>query len=251
MGINTGALYIIVILLILFSIAFLLTGPLPGQATDPTGSEVSIGKPAQQTGDKNKLQLIQFSGATITPPMTSLCQKGGKNTHPEIILGYSPAHASGVSTTGQIKIWLNDTSPLKIAPSELVNRNSGTIITPGDRTATAPDGFLWEPALYIMPQTVDVAGSHAYFPTLIQGGYNNGADRVAFGMDQLPPGAGNPKNPFTVEYTWNVSDLGIKPGAYQLQFVAHDGESGRAIGCIAVRVYEEPESENAKNKIPI
>jgi hypothetical protein len=250
MGINTGALYIIVILLLLFGIAFLLTGPLPGHTSSQTGVEVMIGKADKIKGSPNRLQLIQFSGATITPPASSVCSKGGKNTHPEAIIGYSPAHGSAVSTTGQIKIWVNDKTPLKIAPAESVNRNSGTILSPGDRTATAPDGYLWEPAIYIFPNTVDTNGQ-AFFPSGIHGAYNNGSDRVSYGIEQLPPGAAAANGPFTVEYTWEIADLGLRPGAYQLQFVVHDGSDGRAVGCIAIRVYESPESQNAKNRIPI
>lgn len=235
MGINTGALYIIVILVLLAGAAFIVTGPVPKQTGTQTGTEV-MAKDSKAPKSQSNLQLLTFGGATITPPAGSICQKGGKNTHPEIIIGYSPAHAKAVPIDGRIKVWLSDTKPLLIAPAEKVARNTGIILEPGDRQATAPDELLWEPAIYIFPDTVD-RGGKPYFPVTIKGHYNNGSVRVSYGMDQIPYDLKNAK-PFIVEYAWNVKDLGLKPGAYQLQFSLHDGNEGRAIGCISIRVYD-------------
>ncbi len=236
--VDTGTMYIIVILLILFGIAYLVTGPSPTQSTVNTGTEVVIGE-AQSEDAKARLQLYTFAAATITPPASSVCSKGGINTRPEILVYSTPKNGEAISIDGQIKVWANDTAPLLIAPGERITRNSGAIIAPGDRAAKAPDGYIWAPALYIFPQTVD-AGGQPYFPSSIRGDYNNGTIRLAFGIERLPASI-QLQNRYTAQYIWNVKDLGLQPGSYQLQFVIHDGGTGRAVKCISMRVYENPD----------
>lgn len=241
-GVNTGALYIMAILFIITGIAFYASGPMPSRAVVPNGTEVVRNDPKRENPKEN-LQLYSFGGVTITPPAASLCKKGGANNHPEIIIAYSPMHARGVATNGQIKVWLNDNAPIKIAPAENVVRGSGSIKKPGDRTAKAPDGYLWHPAMYVFPNTVEANGT-PYFPNLIRGSYNNGSPKVSYGADQLPPYAKAPL-PHSLQLVWNVKDIGLTPGAYQLQFVIHDGAEGRGIGCISIRVYEPTDPKMA------
>ncbi len=244
--INTGALYIMLIMAILIGFAFLATGPAPSQAPIPLGKEVVIND--KVAGKKEStLQLYMFGGATITPPAESLCRKGGANTNPELIIAYSPEHGAAVRSDGQIKVWLNGPAPFRVAPEEKINRSSGQIKTMGDRSATAPDGYIWEPALYIFPNTVD-KGGRPFFPTFIRGSYNNsdqedGGDqykgiKVSYGAEPVPPKIFYQDKGRSLQLIWNVKDLGLKEGFYQLQVMAHDGRGGRAIACWAIRVYK-------------
>jgi hypothetical protein len=159
------------------------------------------------------------------------------STEPEILVGYSPAMGQTVGRNGQIKVWVNDENPPFIAPGELVDPNTGAITTPGDRTATAPDGLLWEPALYIAPQTPQNGGT-PHFPQWIKGWYDNappngsGGFQVP-GMDPVPPGSMLAET-YTGEDIWDVSSLGLAPGAYTAVFVIHDGDDDRAIGCVTI-----------------
>jgi len=73
-GVNTGALYIIVILLIITGVAYLITGPTPTQRRVNTGTEVTTGGVNQkQISNNERLQLYSFGGVTITPPFSSFC----------------------------------------------------------------------------------------------------------------------------------------------------------------------------------
>lgn len=248
MGINTGALYIIFIMLAILGLAYVLSGPTPSQTPILTGPE-SVIKQNPASKAQAVLQLYNFEGATITPPTTSLCTKGGANVHPEAIVAYSPQQATAISTTGQIKLWVSDTQRPYIAPDEQLVKYTGVIKIPGNRTATAPDGYLWEPQLYIFPWTVEKNGQ-PYFPSLIQGDYFNGTPNVSYGSDPLPYYA-PPLSNYTVEFTWNVKDIGLTDGDYQIEFVVHDGNQKLGIKCIELRIYTPPATENLQNKLPL
>jgi hypothetical protein len=247
-GINTGALYIIFIMLSLIGISYVLSGPTPSQTPTLTGPEVAVKKNSAQKAQA-ELQLYNFNGATITPPTTSLCQKGGANKHPEAIVAYEPDQASAVSTDGQIKLWVSDTKPPYISPNEEVQKSTGEVKTPGSRTAKAPDGYYWEPQLYIFPQTVEKNGK-AYYPNYVEGDYFNGIPLVSYGSDILPPDA-LPLSSYTVEFVWNVSAIGLTDNDYDIEFVVHDGNQNLAVKCITIRVYTPPESENQQNQLPL
>jgi len=247
-GVNTGALYIIFIMLAIFGFAYIASGPTPSQTPILKGPEVVLTNRTNNTAKAN-LQLYNFNGVTITPPTTSLCRKGGANIHPEALIAYLPDQASAVSSTGQIKLWVSDTHPPAISPNEIITRSSGSVKTPGDRGARAPDNYLWEPQLYIFPQTVENNGQQ-YFPSLVQGNYNNGSDMVSYGSDVLPPSA-LPLSKYTVEFVWNVKDIGLTDGEYQIEFVAHDGNQKLGVRCMTLRVYTPPVSENHQNKLPL
>jgi hypothetical protein len=169
------------------------------------------------------------------PPMPTLCNQGGINNEPEILVGYSPTNGQSVGSGGQVKVWVTDEGAPIIAPGEQLDPSTGNIVTPGDRTAKAADGYLWEPALYIAPQTAENGGT-PHFPTQIRGSYNNTTTRgpgfnVA-GMDPPPPGSR--LLAYTAEDVWDVSSLGLAPGTYIAEFVIHDGDRDRGVGCVTI-----------------
>ena len=92
-----------------------------------------------------------------------------------------------------VKVWVQDEAAPFVAPQEQINTTTGMITMPGDRTAKAPDGYLWEPALYIAPETAQNGGT-PHFPSFFKGSYNNnpnikGVTATVPGMDPPPPGA--------------------------------------------------------------
>ncbi len=172
------------------------------------------------------------------PPMPKLCAAGGVNNEPDILVGYAPASGQSVGAGGQIKVWVNDEGAPIIAPGEVVDATTGAITMPGDRTAKAPDGFLWEPAVYIAPQTAENGGT-PHFPDFIHGDYNpttqKGAGLHVAGMD--PPPAGSVlADKYTAEFTWNVDALGLAAGTYIAEFVIHDGDRDRGVGCVTITI---------------
>jgi|SRR5215813_14183521 len=180
-------------------------------------------------------------GVDALPPPPQLCQDMNVNNEPEILVGYSPANGQTVSQNGQIKVWVNDECAPTIAPNEQVNTMTGAITMPGNRSATAPDGYLYEPALYIAPQTAENGGT-PHFPTYIKGQFQNNPTGFPFNcftpitgatIDPPPPNS-MLSEPFTAEFIWDVSSLGLAPGTYQGEFVIHDGDIDRAVGCIVI-----------------
>jgi hypothetical protein len=159
------------------------------------------------------------------------------NNEPDILVGYAPANGQSVGANGQIKVWVNDEAAPKIAPNEQIDANTGAITTPGDRSAKAADGYLWEPALYIAPQTAENGGT-PHFPTAIKGYYNNQpqlkvAGTLVPGMDP-PPAGSTLAEKYTGEDIWDVSSLGLGPGTYMAEFVIHDGDRDRGVGCVTI-----------------
>lgn len=247
MGINTGALYIIFIMLALFGFAYIVSGPTPSETPILTGPEVVLNN--QNTNQSRAvLQLYNFGGVTITPPTQNLCTKGGANKDPNALIAYSPQQSSGVSSDGQISLWVSDSLPPYISLGEQVIQSSGAVKEHGDLDATAPDGYRWEPQLYVFPETVEKNGK-PYYPDFVKGAYNNGTDLDSFNSDVLPPDALPTKN-FTVEYVWNVSEIGLTDNDYQIEFVAHDGHSNLGVKCISIRVYTPPVAEQSGNELP-
>jgi hypothetical protein len=177
------------------------------------------------------------------PPPPPLCTDPTVSNEPEILAGYSPASGQSVGENGQIKVWVNDEHAPIIAPNEQIDPNTGLITTPGDRTAKAADGYLWEPALYIAPQTAENGGT-PHFPQSIKGWYNNmppaGGGRPAAGAGVQVPGMDAPPagTSLSLQYTgediWDVSALGLSPGTYIGEFVIHDGDRDRAVGCVTI-----------------
>jgi len=195
------------------------------------GSPLTCGQGTCQSGEFSECD----GGA---PPMPELCKAGGVNNEPEILVGYAPATGQSVGAGGQIKVWVNDEGAPIIAPGEILDPSTGAVTTPGDRTAKAPDGYLWEPALYLAPQTAENGGT-PHFPDFIRGDYNNttkkGAGQHVAGMD--PPPAGSVLSEmYTAEMIWNVDALGLAPGSYIAEFVIHDGDRDRGVGCVTITI---------------
>ena len=173
----------------------------------------------------------------------ALCKDKSVNTEPEILAGVRAGersvggHERADQGVGERR------AALVIAPNEQIDANTGMITMPGDRTAKAPDGYLWEPALYIAPQTAENGGT-PHFPQAIHGWYNNMPPYVrgskttgveVMGIDAAPSGTTLSER-YTTEFTWEVSALGLKPGTYSGEFVIHDGDRDRAIGCVAIMI---------------
>jgi hypothetical protein len=238
-----------------------------GECLGPDGKPITC-----STGGPNDCSTDEFSqvcdGGTPPPPpppscddnefgpncqhdagMPELCTDEDINNEPEILVGYSPAMGESVAENAQIKVWINDERPELIAEGEQIDPNTGEITTPGDRTAKADDGYLWEPALYIAPQTAESGGT-PHFPQYIKGWYNNAArpsggirggrrgtiDGVEVpGMDPVPPGQRLTED-YSTEVIWDVNALGLAPGTYIGEFVIHDGDHDRAIGCVTIMI---------------
>jgi hypothetical protein len=170
----------------------------------------------------------------------SLCADKVVNNEPEVLAGYTPAAGQAVGVHGQIIAWLTDEHPFPIAPGEQLDLTTGDVLVPGDRTARASDGYLWEPALYIAPETAE-SGGRPHFPQKIKGTYNNDPIR---GGKKLLPMQGAPLDPapagvklsekFNAEAIWDVDVLGLAPGTYSAQFVIRDGDDDRGVGCVTI-----------------
>jgi hypothetical protein len=179
------------------------------------------------------------------PPPPALCTDTAVNTEPEILAGYSPYPGQTVGLNGQIKVWVDDENPPFVAPGEQADPATGVITVPGNRTAKAPDGFLWEPALYIGPQTASNGGT-PHFPSLIKGSYNNAPPTRGTGIrgapiEPIPPGTPPPPaatrrngggTAYHGEFIWDVKSLGLQPGSYSAQFLIFDGDKDRGVGCV-------------------
>jgi hypothetical protein len=182
-----------------------------------------------------------------------LCSNPTVSNEPEILAAFAPASGETVGIAGQIKVWITDECPAFIAPNEQVDATTGKITMPGDRTAKANDGYLDEPALYIAPESADNGGT-PHFPQYVKGAYNNmpptggnggGLNRLdcllgtagSMGpaIDTPPPGT-NLSQTYNTEFEWDVVSLGLAPGNYTAEFVIHDGDKDRAVGCVMITV---------------
>lgn len=254
---TVGNFFVFGVLALLMVLGITAVGGAPPQNFPLTGQIVNAVTPGDTTNHTN-LQLKTFGYVTIAPTITpgagSLCRQGGINSEPYILVGYSPGAGQTVSNTGQVKVWVNDEGAPFIAPGEQVDPKTGQITKPGDRTATADDGFLLEPALYIAPATAESGGT-PHFPDIIKGQFNNSGQGNGFNLignvtngptaDTPPAGSGpvgasNPNgfapNQYVAEYIWNVSGLGLSAGTYQAEFLIHDGDRDRGIGCVTLQI---------------
>ena len=201
-----------------------------GPGTGGGGNEDGGGPGAGGGGNEDGGGPGTGGGGTELPPPS--CGFGVLNDEPNILVAYAPADGQSVSGTGQIKVWVADEWPQMIAPGEQIDPTTGGVTKPGDRTAKAPDGYLFEPVLYI--------ANMGFFPAAIKGWYNNdppnhgpGIGTQVQGMD--PPPAQTFQE-YVTEDIWNVAAFGLKPGTYSAEFVVHDGDRDRAIGCISIVV---------------
>lgn len=252
---TVGNFFVFGVLALLMVLGITAVGGLPSQGAPTGGQIVNVITPTVGP-NYNNLQLKSFGYVTIvptpTPPKNSLCNNGSVNTEPGILAAYFPGTGQSVPTTGQIKVWVNDERPPYIAPGEQINTSTGAITKAGDRTAKASDNYLYEPALYLDSATVENNGS-AYFPDFIKGQFNNNPSQGGFlkptivtgpPYDPLPAGStvGGPNpngfdpNQYTAEYLWDVSKLGLTSGSHQGEFVIHDGDFDRAVGCVSIQI---------------
>jgi hypothetical protein len=246
-----GNFFVFGILALLMVVGITAVGGLPSQNAPTSGEVVNIVTPTPGSA-KSNLQLKWFGYVTIaptpTPSKSSLCNSAA-NTEPEILVGFSPGAGQAVGNTGQVKVWVNDEGAPFVAPGEKINMSTGQVTAPGNRTAKAADTFLFEPALYIAPGTVE-AGGTPHFPDFIKGQFNNNppsSNTVIQGpqYDTIPAGSnpiggpnpnGSRPNQYTAEYIWNVSGLGLTTGSYQGEFLIHDGDRDRGIGCVSIQI---------------
>ena len=249
-----GNFFVFGVLALLMVLGITAVGGVPSQTAPTSGQEVEVITPTPGNTYSN-LQLKTFGYVTIAPtptvPAGSLCANRAVNTEPIILVGYSPAAGQTVGATGQVKVWVNDEHAPFVAPGELIDPNTGAT-TPGDRAAKANDGLLDEPALYI--DTTTISGVAAHFPDFIKGWVNNepqngflNGGNIEKGpqYDPLPPGSAplggpNPNgtlpNNFVAEYIWNVANLGLTSGTHTAEFVVHDGDFDRGIGCVTIQI---------------
>ncbi|MDP9002502.1 MAG: hypothetical protein M3O46_20620 [Myxococcota bacterium] len=215
-----------------------------GPCIDPSGAAASCTPPTPvvdagcgnlNEGPSSSCDAGFDAGPPPKPP--ALCTDMAISTEPEILVGYSPAVGQTVGQHGQIKVWVNDENPPFVAPGEQIDPQTGQITAAGNRIAAAPDGLLWEPALYIAPQTPQNGGT-PHFPQWVKGWYSNTPPSVTKGfqvpgMDPVPPGI-KLQEKYTGEDIWDVASLGLAPGTYTAVFVIHDGDDDRAIGCVNI-----------------
>ncbi|HVA96560.1 MAG TPA: hypothetical protein VND99_02805 [Candidatus Acidoferrales bacterium] len=254
---SVGSFFVFGVLALLIVLGLIAVGGTPPQTFPQSGQQVIVVTPTPDA-NHNTLQLKTFGYITIAPTpipsKNSLCVDKGVNNEPEILTAYSPAPGQPVSNNGQIKVWVTDEGAPFIAPGETTNAD-GSINNPGQQQATAPDGYLFEPALYIAPQTAE-SGGHPNFPNFIKGQYDNAGQAVGNNftnlqghvttgakIDPLPAGTkqggclGNFQvYCYTAEYIWDVSKLGLSTGTYQAEFLIHDGDRDRGVGCVTIKI---------------
>ena len=254
---TVGSFFVFGVLALLIVVGLTAVGGLPPQSFPDSGQNVI---PISPTPDVNHdtLQLKTFGYITIAPTpvlgANSLCNDKSKNTEPEILEAFSPLTGTSVGSTGQIKVWVVDELPPMVAPGLTTDASgSGTVINPGNQSALASDGYLYDPALYV-DKPVEQGGSPA-FPNYVKGVYDPtppNATCTGFNCYQQGKGvngatpdplpAGSPKigcgNPicYEAEYIWDVSKLGLSTGTHQAEFLIHDGDRDRGIGCVTIKI---------------
>ncbi len=242
-----GYFFIFGMVAFLIVMSLTIVGGVPNVSFPEDGTEVKVVKfPAGNPNNTLQLRSMGFITLAPTPkPSSPFCTPGkGINTAPQIIIGFEPDLGKTVAANGQIKVWVNDDHVPMVAPNEQVNPTTGQITTPGDRAAKAPDNFLWEPALYIAPQTAEANGA-PHFPNFIKGRFNNTPPAASNGVqgppiDNPPPGS-VPNSlgydaSYTTEYIWNIAQLNLAKGSHQLQFLIHDGDNHRGVKCMTLNI---------------
>jgi len=260
---TVGNFFVFGVLALLVVLGITAVGGLPSNTPPNDSNAVQIVTPTPG-GTHDTLQLKTFGYITLAPTPTvvppnigsaPLCQGGGVNNEPGIISATSPANGQSVNSTGQIKVWVNDEGAPIIAQGQQVNNSTGAV-TPnsGNLTQKAGDGYLWEPALYFDSYTAE-SGGNPHFPNYIKGQYNNNPSDKSSGfavknvttgaaIDPAPAGASTDgcsssnffKDCYRAEYIWNVSSLGLSPGNHRAEFVIHDGDYDRGVGCVNIQI---------------
>ena len=194
-----------------------------------------------------------------------MCDDPFANSEPEILAAYSHAPGESVAANGQIKVWITDELPPYIAEGEQIDETTGRIVVPGDLAGLNFDGYLNEPTLYLTSATTSMATG--FYPQWVMGDYNNmpsaGPDITKLFGGTVPHGPAPEPLPASAtgvlpqtynsefiwevseggtgevevfEFIWEVSEMQLEPGSYSAEFVVHDGDLDRAVGCIAIDI---------------
>lgn len=252
---TVGNFFVFGVLALLVILGITAVGGFPSNTISTNGTAVRVITPTQNP-THNTLQLQTFGYVTLAPtpttaPMgtTALCKPGGLNYEPEIISATAPAEGQTVSATATITVWVDDEGAPMIAPGETTD-SKGAIVNKGNQAAVALDNYLYEPALYLDSYTAESAGS-PHFPDFLKGQVNNNPAKAIMTtnltpvapIDNPPPGAqtggcfsSNFFKCYKAEYIWNISSLGLSPGTHRAEFVIHDGDSNRGVGCVNFQV---------------
>ncbi len=259
---SVGNFFVFIVLVILIIAGLSAVGGLPTQIANNNGQVVAVVTPSTNGNSYSNLQLKTFGYVTLAPtptlaapppqqvpPVTGgLCQPGGVNNESQIIAATLPASGQSISPTGQVKVWVTDEGEPMIAPGETVN-SDGSIATAGNRASKADDNYLYEPALYLDSFTAEMGGT-PHFPNYIKGQVNNDPSHpvmtvitsAAVPADPLPAGKTstclntNFFKCYTAEYIWNIASLGLTSGNHRAEFVIHDGDFDRGVGCIDLQI---------------
>jgi hypothetical protein len=248
---TVGNFFVFGVLALLMVLGITAVGGLPSQNAPTSGQVVDVITPTPGQNYSN-LQLKTFGYVTIAPTPTpapgSLCANNSINTEPTILVAYYPG--PGQTSSDFVKVWVDDENPPFIAPGEQIDSTTGAVTLAGDRGAKANDGYYYEPALYISPATAETGGA-PHFPDMIKGNVNNDPNSFNGGFlggkgiagingpapDPLPVDAQTPREPeHKAEYIWNVANLGQPAGTYQAEFVVHDGDRDRGVGCVSITI---------------
>lgn len=245
---SIGSFFVFGVLALLIVVGVTAVGGLPPDSFPETGQQVIAVSPTQGA-NHDTLQLKTFGYVTIAPTpvpsSNSLCNDKSVNTEPEILSAYSPASGQSVGNDGQIKVWVSDEGAPFISLGEIISPTDGSITTPGNRGQTAPDGYLWEPALYVDQLAENSGGAH--FPNIIKGTVSDNPpvgkqQESGPAIDPLPAGSspsgckGFGSFCYEAEYIWNVSSLGLSAGEHDAEFVIHDGDRDRGVGCVTINI---------------
>lgn len=189
------------------------------------------------------------------PPPPPLCDDPRTNNEPQILAAYAPAAGETVREDGQIKVWVTDELPAFLAENEQIHPMTGAVVTPGDRGGLNIDGYPNEPTLYVTPVPPTLGTGGAFYPQWVKGDYNNqpslGPDiaklfdtsTVSKGpaVDPAPQGMATLPETYNSEFIWEVNAMHLTPGTYLAQFVIHDGDLDRAVGCNMITITPGPD----------
>lgn len=254
---NRGFLDItmVFIIVVIALAAFLAAGSSTKIPTNPGQTyEVEIPTPDQ---DRKSLQLNTLKFKKVELPKGNACEASRFNREADIFVGSDPAPGGAAPAGGRIRVWIDDGNGGSVASGEVIDQNTGQIITPGDRNATdgkGPGYYLYEPALYITlltspdqpgPFAGDAEnGGKPYFPTAVRGEVvyedSDSTDFLPLPPVESPVGfdirTRRSHGGHIAQFTWDVNSLALSPGFYRAQFVVHDGDGDVAINCITIQI---------------
>lgn len=261
-GYSSLGLFILLFLITTLAIA-LVSGSVNHSLRSSTQQNRQIIVTTAPPPGQNNLQLQTFYVITLTPfPLAqnaNACIGNPFNEEPDIFFASDPASGGTAVVGSQIRVWVDDGNGGSVAPGSVIDKNTGQIITPGDRTASDGKGsgyYLWEPALYLTPVSSpdqpgpfsgDVEnGGTPHFPIIVKGEASLADTGNTTGFIKLPP-IDPPVNVVAgkkghgghiAQFTWDVSSLGLTPGSgyYRVQIVVHDGDGDLAISCTTIQV---------------